>query len=266
MNSAAQPGPVAPDKGPESRHVPEARHVIVTGGSRGLGLTLVDGLLRDGWRVSTCARSPTAAIDDLRAAYPDRLFFQTATIGEAAQVTAFIDAATAWAGGLYALVNNAGIAREGILATLPQVEIDTLLQTNLNGAIQAARAALRHLLRNPAGTGGRIINISSIIGQRGYTGLAAYAATKAGLDGLTRALAREVGRRAITVNSVAPGYLETEMSSTLSGGQRDQIIRRTPLGRLGSADDIWPTVRFLLSDGAGFITGQTLVVDGGISC
>lgn len=243
------------------------RHVIITGGSRGLGLALAEGLLADGWRVSTCARQPTPDMDRLAAQYADRFFFQTATVGDAAQVTAFIDAATTAAGGLYALVNNAGIAREGILATLPQVDIDALIQTNLNGAIQAARAALRHLLRAPTSRGGgRIVNISSIIGQRGYTGLAAYAATKAGLDGLTRALAREVGRRGITVNSVAPGYLETEMSSTLSGGQRDQIIRRTPLGRLGRADDILPVVRFLLSDGAAYITGQTLVVDGGITC
>ncbi|TWB11575.1 3-oxoacyl-[acyl-carrier protein] reductase [Nitrospirillum amazonense] len=244
-------------------------HIIVTGGSRGLGLALVRALLADGWRVSTCARSPTAEVEDLAARHGDRFLFQVAQVGDAGQVTTFVDAATAWAGGLYGLVNNAGIAREGILATLPQVEIDTLIQTNLNGAIQAARAALRHLLRRPATaepTGGRIINISSIIGQRGYTGLAAYAATKAGMDGMTRALAREVGRRGITVNSVAPGYLETEMSSTLGAGQRDQIIRRTPLGRLGTADDVVPVVRFLLGPSAAYITGQTLVVDGGISC
>ncbi|MDG3442961.1 SDR family NAD(P)-dependent oxidoreductase [Nitrospirillum amazonense] len=244
-------------------------HIIVTGGSRGLGLALVRALLADGWRVSTCARGPTAEVEDLTARHGDRFLFQVAQVGDADQVTAFVDAATAWAGGLYGLVNNAGIAREGILATLPQVEIDTLIQTNLNGAIQAARAALRHLLRRPATAapaGGRIINISSIIGQRGYTGLAAYAATKAGMDGMTRALAREVGRRGITVNSVAPGYLETEMSSTLSAGQRDQIIRRTPLGRLGTADDVVPVVRFLLGPSAAYITGQTLVVDGGISC
>ncbi|MDE1145347.1 MAG: SDR family oxidoreductase [Azospirillaceae bacterium] len=244
-------------------------HIIVTGGSRGLGLALARALLEDGWRVSTCARSPTAEVADLAEKYADRFLFQPAQVGDAAQVTAFVDAAVAWAGGLYGLVNNAGIAREGILATLPQVEIDTLIQTNLNGAIQAARAALRHLLRRPATAqpaGGRIINISSIIGQRGYSGLAAYAATKAGLDGLTRALAREVGRRGITVNSVAPGYLETEMSSTLAPGQRDQIVRRTPLGRLGRADDVVPVVRFLLGPGAAYMTGQTLVVDGGITC
>ncbi|HYC02646.1 MAG TPA: SDR family oxidoreductase [Azospirillaceae bacterium] len=238
--------------------------VIVTGGSRGLGLALVRGLLEDGHRVATCARSRTEAVDELAAAHPGHFFWREATIGDSESVNRFTDAAAEWAGGLYALVNNAGIAREGILATFPQVDIDTLIQTNLNGAIQAARAALRHMLRRPGP--GRIVNISSIIGSRGYTGLAAYAATKAGIDGMTRALAREVGRRQITVNSVAPGYLTTEMSETLSPGQRDQIIRRTPLGRLGEPTDVLPVVRFLLSDGARYVTGQTLVVDGGITC
>lgn len=240
------------------------RHVIVTGGSRGLGLALAEGLLADGYRVSACARSRTEAVDRLAEAHPGRLFWQEATVGDADSVNRFIDAAAAWAGGLYGVVNNAGIAREGILATFPQVETDALIQTNLNGAIQVARASLRHLLRRPGP--GRIVNISSIIGLRGYTGLAAYAATKAGLDGVTRALAREVGRRGITVNSVAPGYLTTEMSTTLDAGQRDQIVRRTPLGRLGDAEDVLPVVRFLLGDGARFVTGQTLVVDGGITC
>ncbi len=124
--------------------------------------------------------------------------------------------------------------------------------------------ALRILLENRAG--GRIVNISSIIGSRGYTGLAAYSASKAGLDGLTRALAREVGRRGITVNSVAPGYLRTDMSAALSGEQLNQIIRRTPLLRLGTVADITPAVKFLLGDEARFITGHTLMIDGGISC
>jgi 3-oxoacyl-[acyl-carrier protein] reductase len=132
------------------------------------------------------------------------------------------------------------------------------------GTLRLTRLFLRTLLaRN---TAGRIINISSIIGSRGYTGLAAYAASKAGLDGATRALAREVGRRGITVNSVAPGYLETEMSASLEGGQRSQIVRRTPLGRLGTVSDVTPVVRFLLSDEAGYITGQTILIDGGITC
>ncbi len=246
------------------------RHVIVTGGSRGLGLGLVDALLADGYRVSTCSRSPTAELE--RLAGPN-LFWQPCRIGDADAVNGFVKAAVAWAGDapLWGLINNAGVAREGILATFPDVDSADVIQTNLTGAIQMARAFLRaKLTQRGAGSAdggaGRIINISSIIGQRGYVGLAAYSASKAGLDGLTRALAREVGRRAVTVNSVAPGYLTTEMSGTLSAGQRDQIIRRTPLGRLGEVADVVPVVRFLLGEGGAFITGQTITVDGGITC
>ena len=166
--------------------------------------------------------------------------------------------------GFYGLVNNAGIAKEGILATFPNVESTRILNVNLIAALRMARRALQVLLTRPGA--GRIVNISSIIALRGYTGLAAYSASKAGLDGLTRALAREVGRREITVNSVNPGYLLTDMSASLEQQQRTQIIRRTPLGRLGTVEDVSPVVRFLLSDDAGYITGQSIAVDGGISC
>lgn len=240
-----------------------SRHVIVTGGSRGLGLGLVKALLADGYRVSTCSRCSSSELERLSG--PD-LFWASCRIGEGEQVCGFIEAACAWAGDaeLWGLVNNAGIAREGVLATFPEVDTDEIIRVNLTGAIQAARAFLRAKLvrRGP----GRIVNVSSIIGQRGYVGLAAYSASKAGLDGLTRSLAREVGRLGITVNSVAPGYLDTEMSGSLSQDQRRQIVRRTPLGRLGTSDDVIPVIRFLLGSGAAYITGQTLVVDGGIGC
>jgi 3-oxoacyl-[acyl-carrier protein] reductase len=127
-----------------------------------------------------------------------------------------------------------------------------------------ARAVSTHLLKSDVG--GRILNISSIIGSRGYNGMAAYSASKAGMDGLTRALARELGRRQITVNSVGPGYVKTEMSSTLNNIQLAQIVNRTPLRRLASEEDVTALVRFLLSDGAAMITGQTILVDGGVSC
>jgi 3-oxoacyl-[acyl-carrier protein] reductase len=114
--------------------------------------------------------------------------------------------------------------------------------------------------------GGRIINISSIIGSRGYNGLSVYSATKAGLDGVTRSLARELGQRQITVNSVAPGYMQTDMSSGLGEDRLKQIVRRTPMNKLAVIEDIIPLVKFLLSESAGMITGQTIMVDGGISC
>ncbi len=247
-------------------------HVIVTGGSRGLGLAIVKALLTDGCRVSTCSRSWSSELERL-SADPDlapRLFWRACALGDATSVSDFMSEAMSAAAAdidrppLYALLNNAGVARDGVLATFPEVEIDSLISANLTGALQMARTFLREKL--VVGGDGRIVNISSIVGLRGYTGLAVYAATKAGLDGMTRALAREVGRRRITVNSVAPGYLTTELSTGLSSEQRAQIVRRTPLGRLGTTEDVVALVRFLLSPQAGFITGQTLVVDGGLTC
>jgi 3-oxoacyl-[acyl-carrier protein] reductase len=246
----------------------DRRHVIVTGGSRGLGQAIIKTLLANGWRVSTCSRTRSDSIARLLEHPEWGPFFHwgPCEIGVADQVDRFIDEAVSWAGedGLYGLVNNAGVAQAGILASFPNAEAERIISINLLGAIQASRAASQHLLRQ--NRGGRIINISSIIGSRGYNGLAAYSASKAGMDGLTRALARELGRRGVTVNSVAPGYVATEMSSTLSPAQVAQIVNRTPLGRLASEDDVAGLVSFLLSDRAGMITGQTIMVDGGVSC
>ncbi len=242
--------------------------VVVTGGTRGLGLAIVRDLLAVGYRVATCGRTRSPELDALLRDHDrdNRLYWKSCEIGREADETAFFKALLEWTPreSLYGLVNNAGIAGEGILATFPNVDSARIVEVNLMGALRMSRLALQVLLarRGP----GRIINISSIIGSRGYTGLAAYSASKAGLDGLTRALAREVGRRQITINSVAPGYLETDMSASLGRDQREQIVRRTPLGRLGTTADVIPSVRFLLSDDARFITGQTLIIDGGISC
>lgn len=240
---------------------------MVTGGSKGLGLGIVERLLEDGYRVSTCSRSRS---DELTRVLEDpnrrnRVFWHACAIGEEVEEATFFDAALAWSGdaGLYGLINNAAIAGEGIHATFPEVDMERILRINLLGSLRMARRASRVLLQNR--DGGRIVNISSIVGSRGYTGLASYAASKAGLDGMTRALARELGRRNVTVNSVAPGYMVTQMSATLGGAQKQQIVNRTPLRRLATVEDITPVVSFLLSEGARFITGQTLIVDGGIT-
>jgi 3-oxoacyl-[acyl-carrier protein] reductase len=246
----------------------EQRHVIVTGGSRGLGAAMIEGLLGDGYRISTCSRTKSENIERLLSDSPHkgRFFWGPCEVGESDQVEQFVRQAAEWAGdaGIYGVVNNAGVARAGILASFPNVESEKILRINLLGAIQVARSAAPFLMERK--DGGRIINVSSIIGSRGYNGMAAYSASKAGMDGLTRALARELGRRQITVNSVAPGYVKTEMSSTLNAAQLTQIVNRTPLGRLASEQDVLGLVRFLLSDSAAMITGQTILVDGGVSC
>lgn len=245
-----------------------ARPVLVTGGSRGLGLAIVQDLLGRGYRVATCSREPSAETRRLEASRAETgaFLWRRCEIGDREQEEALFRKVVEWAGEkrLYALVNNAGIAGEGVLATFPNVDSERIVNVNLLGALRLSRLALRQMLARPGP--GRIVNISSIVGNRGYTGLAAYSASKAGMDGLTRSLAREVGRRGITVNSIAPGYLTTDLSSTLDESQRRQIVSRTPLGRLATAADVTPVTAFLLGEGGGFITGQTLVVDGGISC
>jgi len=244
----------------------EPRLAIVSGASRGLGLALIQDLLEAGYHVAACSKAGSAELTALSAgAFGARLHWQAVDIGDPAQIDGFVDGARIVFGAvpLWAVINNAAMVVDGVLPTLPVVDIERILQVNLTGAICLARAGLRLMLRRRGA--GRIVNISSITGQRGYTGLSAYAASKAGLDGFTRALAREVGRRGITVNSVAPGYMRTALSHGLDDRQLEQITRRTPLNRLCEIEDVVPVVRFLLSDDARFITGQTLVVDGGLT-
>jgi 3-oxoacyl-[acyl-carrier protein] reductase len=239
--------------------------VIVTGGSRGLGAGIVRSYLASGDRVATCARTSTDEVAAWQAdpALAGRFLFVEADLSKSADAKAFVQAVIAEWDHVDVLVNNAGVARDGVLGLFSDDDVDTVIDLNLKGTIAVTRAVVRRMLSRDKG--GSIVNISSIVGLSGYRGLAVYSATKAALDGFTRAMSREVGGRGITVNSVAPGYLRTEMSHGLDEAQLQQIVRRTPSGRLGEPDDIARVVQFLTDPRNDYLTGQVIVVDGGLT-
>lgn len=240
----------------------EPRVVVVTGGSRGLGAGIVEAFLADGDRVATCSRSITPAVEAWQSAAPDRFLFEPADLARPEDAKRFIDAVIERWGRVDVLVNNAGVARDGILGMTSDEDLDTVIDLNIKGTLYVTRLVSRRMLARRSGS---IVNISSIVGLSGYRGLSVYSATKAALDGLTRALARELGSRGITVNSVAPGYLRTEMSHGLDEDQLQQIVRRTPAGRLGDPADIARVVQFLTDPVNSYLTGQVIVVDGGLT-
>jgi 3-oxoacyl-[acyl-carrier protein] reductase len=244
--------------------VSEPRTVVVTGGSRGLGAGLAAAFLEAGDRVATCARSSSPQVEKWQAEHPDRFLFDAVDLSDRAAADAFLGSVVERWETIDVLVNNAGVARDGVLGLFSDDDTDTVVDLNLKATIHVTRVVVRRMLARERP--GRIINISSIVGLSGYRGLAVYSATKAALDGFTRALARELGSAGITVNSVAPGYLRTEMSHGLDERQLQQIVRRTPSGRLGEPADIARTVQFLAAPESDYLTGQVIVVDGGLTC
>jgi 3-oxoacyl-[acyl-carrier protein] reductase len=237
---------------------------MITGGSRGLGAGLVQAYLEAGYVVETCSRSSTENVNAWASdgRYAGRFQFTTADVSCRADAERFVRDAVGRRGRIDVLVNNAGVAREGVLGLFRDDALDEVVDLNLKGTIYVTRAASRVMLAHRSGS---IVNISSVVGLSGYRGLSVYAATKAALDGFTRSLARELGSRGITVNSVAPGYLRTEMSHGLDDAQLKQIARRTPLGRLGEPEDVARAVLFVSYPANRYITGQVLVVDGGLT-
>jgi 3-oxoacyl-[acyl-carrier protein] reductase len=242
------------------------RVVLISGGSRGLGLAIVEDCLRNDWCVVTFSRSKTPRMSHLEGDFPGRLLHFCGDLADPQFPATAVERAKAEFGGLDALINNAAMAFDGVLATIPPASIHELVQVNLTSTLLMSRAAVREFLRTPLSRPKWILNISSIVGLTGFRGLSVYGSTKAALLGLTRSLARELGPANIVVNAVLPGFLATDMSSSLESRKREQIVRRTPLGRLGEAADVVPVVRFLLSPESRFITGQYIVVDGGATC
>ena len=241
------------------------RVVLISGGSRGLGAGIARKCLDAGDVVATFSRSTTAFIDQERQRdfHGDRFHWASLDGRDDEALKRFVAAVYERYGAVDVLINNAAVGRFGAFPLMRLRDVDELLAVNLRSSIVLARLCTPAMVSRGAGC---ILNISSVNAVRGNAGVAAYSATKAALDGFTRALARELGPRNIRVNSLAPGFFESDMVEQLTEQQLRGIVRNTPLRRLGTIDEIADVALFLISPGANFITGQTLVVDGGITC
>jgi 3-oxoacyl-[acyl-carrier protein] reductase len=241
------------------------RAVLITGGTRGIGRALVEAFADAGARVAFTYRSSSDAADALVADLEAKGTEAMALQGDVAEMQAAeeaVEAVTDAYGALDVLVCNAGITRDGLVLRMSETDWDAVLDTNLKGAFTFAKAAYRPMMRQ---RGGRIVAVSSVVGVTGNPGQTNYAASKAGLIGFAKSLAKELGGRNVTVNVVAPGYVETDMTDALPDAARDTMLNLTPLKRLGTPDDIAGAVLFLASDAARFITGHVLHVDGGLA-
>ncbi|HLZ05436.1 MAG TPA: SDR family oxidoreductase [Bradyrhizobium sp.] len=237
------------------------RNVLVTGGSRGIGLAIAKLLAAAGFNVIAVARRES---DELHAAIGEakqgNLHFRACDLGVVDELPAFVKAMRDEFGPIYGLVNNAGIGTEGLLATMHNSDIEALVRLNVLSPVILTKYIVRHMMADGEG---RIVNISSIIASTGYNGLSVYGATKAAATGFTRSLAREVGKIGITVNAIAPGFIDTELTQSLGGEGRERIVKRSALRRLPEAADVARMVEYLFSDGGRNITGSVLTIDAG---
>jgi 3-oxoacyl-[acyl-carrier protein] reductase len=237
----------------------EGRVALVTGGSRGIGAAISRELGAAGAKVAVNYRSGQEAAD----AVADEVggIAVQANVRDPAETQALVERVEDELGDLDVLVNNAGVTRDTLIARMSDADWEDVIETNLRGTFNTCRAVSRKMLRRRSGA---IVNLSSVVGVHGNPGQANYAASKAGIIGLTKALARELGVRGVRVNAIAPGYITTELTNVLTEEQTGLILANTPLGRLGSPEDVAAAVRFLCSDEAAFITGDVLLVDGGL--
>ena len=240
------------------------KNVIVTGGSRGLGLGIARKLAAAGYRVIAIARGEseqlTCAMREGKSGGQSSLVFKAFDLENFSAIPALVKELRKEFGSIHGLVNNAGLGTSGILATMHDSQIERLVRLNTLSPIMLTKYVVRAMM---ADGGGRIVNVASIVAFTGYSGISVYSATKASIIGFTKSLAREVGPLGINVNAIAPGFLDTEMTESLTGQQREQIARRSALHHLAEVDDVANAVEYLLSDKAKNITGTVLTVDAG---
>lgn len=240
------------------------RTVAVTGGSKGIGRAVCRAFAGPGTQVYFNYTRPGDAVDETEALVAEaggRAIGVMADVRDEAAVGAFFERLLNETGRIDVLVNNAGVSRDGLLVRMGQDQWDAVVDTSLKGAFLCSRAAVRPMMRQRSG---RIIHMTSVVGASGNPGQANYVAAKAGLIGLTKAMARELAPRGITVNAVAPGFVETDMTRSLPDKTREAIVGQIPLGRAGSADEVAALVVFLASEAAAYITGQVLHINGGM--
>ena len=234
--------------------------VLITGASRGIGLAIATRLASAGYDVIALARTQGAALEAAISASNGKIRFVAFDLTDLDAIPELVRAVKADHGPIWALVNNAGMGVDGLLANTHNSQIEAAIRLNVTAPIVLTKYVVRGML---GGDGGRIVNLSSIIGSTGYNGLSVYGATKAALIGFTKSLAREVGRQNVTVNAIAPGFIETEMTEGLGDEGKDQVRRRSALRRLAEVDDVAAAAEFLLGDGGKNITGVVLTIDAG---
>jgi 3-oxoacyl-[acyl-carrier protein] reductase len=234
--------------------------VLVTGASRGIGLAIAARLAAAGYDVIALARAQGEPLTAAMEKAGGKIRFVPFDLANLDDIPEMVRQLRADAGPLYGLVNNAGIGADGLLANTHNSQIEQVIRINVTAPILLTKYVVRAMM---AGEGGRIVNMSSIIGSTGYTGLSVYGATKAAMIGFTKSLAREVGRQDVTVNAIAPGFIDTELTAGLGEDGRQQVMRRSALRRLAEVDDVAAMVEYLLGDGGKNITGAVLTIDAG---